>query len=239
MAKAGPKAAGGAAIRRAQSADVRAALVEAAIEALRDTGFAGASAREIAGRTGYSQALIFYHFGSVTDLLLAALDEVSDRRMDAYRGLLENATSVAALAESARSIFIQDLDSGHVRVLVEMITAAHAVPGLGQQVAERLRPWRELAEDAMRHVLGRSAAARLLPPSEAAHALVAGFLGLELLASLDGARDAALAVFDRAHAFARVLDVLGGLRLPAGSKAAGDTSARKSGDKSAGKTEGR
>jgi hypothetical protein len=175
----------------------------------------------------------------VTDMLLAALDEVSDRRMDAYRGLLENATSVAALAESARSIFIQDLDSGHVRVLVEMITAAHSVPGLGQQVAERLRPWRDLAEDAMRHVLGRSAAARLLPPSEAAHALVAGFLGLELLASLDGARDAALAVFDRAHAFAMVIDVLGGLRLPAGSKAAGDTSARKSGDKSAGKTEGR
>lgn len=237
MAKAGPKAAGGTASRRAQSAEVRAVLVEAAIQALRDAGFAGASAREIAGRAGYSQALIFYHFGSVNDLLLAALDEVSDRRMDAYRGLLENATSVAALAESARSIFIQDLDSGHVRVLVEMITAAHSVPGLGQQVAERLRPWRDLAEDAMRRVLGRSAAARLLPPSEAAQALVAGFLGLELLASLDGNRDAALAVFDHTRALARVLDVLGGLRLPAGSKAGGDKPARKGGDKSARKTE--
>jgi AcrR family transcriptional regulator len=214
MAKAGRKAESGASVRRTQSADVRAALVTAAIEALRETGFAGASAREIAGRAGYSQALVFYHFGSVSELLLAALDDVSARRMATYRELLARATSVAALAESARSIFLQDLDSGHVRVLVEMITGAQSVPGLGGQVAQRLRPWRELAEEAMRRALGRSAAAALVPPGEAAHALVAGFLGLELLATLDGDRDAALAVFDRAHALARMLDVLGTLRLP-------------------------
>ena len=118
-------------------------------------------------RAGYSQALVFYHFGSVNDLLLAALDEVSARRMEAYRGLLDRATSVTALAESARAIFVEDLDAGYVRVLIEMITGAHAVPGLGDQVAERLRPWRDLAEDAVQRALGRSAAARLLPPAEA------------------------------------------------------------------------
>jgi AcrR family transcriptional regulator len=217
MAKAGPRSSGTAG-RRAQSAEVRAALVAGAIEALGEVGFAGASAREIAARAGYSQALVFYHFGSVNDLLLAALDEVSARRMDAYRGLLRHATSVTALAESARAIFVEDLDEGYVRVLIEMITGAHAVPGLGDQVAERLRPWRDLAEDAVRRALGRSAASRLLPPVEAAHALVAGFLGLELLASLDGDRAAAIAVFDRFRSLARMLDVLGGLRLPAGGK---------------------
>jgi AcrR family transcriptional regulator len=216
MAKAGPRADSGT--RRAQSAGVREALVTAAIDALRETGFAGASAREIAGRAGCSQALVFYHFGSVNDLLLAALDEVSARRLDAYRGLLADATSMAALAESARSIFLADLDAGHVRVLVEMITGAQSVPGLGEQVAQRLRPWRELAEDAIRRSLHRSAAARLLPPAEAAQALVAGFLGLELLTSLDGDRAAALAVFDRAHSLARLLDVLSGLRLPRSAK---------------------
>ena len=216
MAKAGPRADSG--VRHAKSAGVREALVQAAIAALRETGFAGASAREIAARAGCSQALVFYHFGSVNDLLLAALDEVSARRLAAYRDLLDHATSMAALAESARSIFIGDLDAGHVRVLVEMINGTHSVPGLGEQVAQRLRPWRELAEDAIRRALGRSAAARLLPPAEAAHALVAGFLGLELLASLDGDRAAALAVFDRARSLARLVDVLGGLRLPGPGK---------------------
>jgi len=192
--------------------------VAAAIDALREAGFAGASAREIASRTGYSQALVFYHFGSVNELLLAALDEVSARRMVAYRELLEHAGSVTALGESARSIFIEDLDAGYVRVLIEMITGAHSVPGLGEQVAERLRPWRELAEEAIRPVLRRSAAARLLPPAEAGHAIVAGFLGLELLASLDGDRATAIAVFDRFRSLAKILDVLGGLRLPVGGR---------------------
>jgi AcrR family transcriptional regulator len=36
-------------------------------------------------------------------------------------------------------------------------------------------------------------------PAEVAHGVVAGFLGLELLANLDGDRTGALALFDRAR----------------------------------------
>jgi AcrR family transcriptional regulator len=215
MAKAGPRAAAGSGAARGRSSDVRAALVRAAIEALREAGFAGASAREIAGRAGCSQALVFYHFGSVNDLLLAALDEVSAMRMVAYRELLDQAGSAGDLVDSAREMFVADLDSGHVRVLVEMITAAQSVPGLGQQVAQRLAPWREFAQTAVRQALDRSPVARLLPAPEAAHAVVAGFLGLEMLASLDGDRAAALALFDRARSLARLLDTTGGLLWPA------------------------
>jgi AcrR family transcriptional regulator len=211
MAKAGPRPTAGTAVRRERSAEVRATLIIAAIDALREVGFAGASAREIAGRAGCSQALVFYHFGSVTDLLLAALDEVSTLRMAAYRGLLDQAGSATALVDSAREIFLADLDAGYVRVLVEMITGAHSVPGLGPRVAERLAPWREFAETAARQAAGRSPLARLLPPGEAAHAVVAGFLGLELLASLDGDRSAAMALFDRARALARLLDATSSL----------------------------
>lgn len=211
MAKAGPRQAAGPAARGERSAEVRSALVTAAIGALREAGFAGASAREIAGRAGCSQALVFYHFGSVSDLLLAALDEVSALRMTAYRGLLDQADSVTALVDSAREIFLADLDAGYVRVLVEMITGAHSVPGLGPRVAERLAPWREFAATAARQALGRSPLARLLPAEEAAHGVVAGFLGLELLASLDGDRSAAMALFDRARALARLLDATSSL----------------------------
>jgi AcrR family transcriptional regulator len=211
VAKAGPRLAAGETSRR-KSAQVRQALVTAAIDALREVGFAGASAREIAARAGCSQALVFYHFGSVTDLLLAALDEVSAARMGAYQVLLDQAGSVTGLVDSAREIFVADLDAGHVRVLVEMMTAAQAVPGLGPQVAARLAPWRDFAETAVRRALRRSPLARLLPAPEAAYAVVAGFLGLELLTSLDGDRSTALALFDRARSLARLLDVTGGAR---------------------------
>jgi AcrR family transcriptional regulator len=188
--------------------DTRATLIEAAIGALRESGFAGASARRIAQRAGCNQALVFYHFGSVNDLLIAALEEVSARRMAAYRDLLDRTGTLAELIAGARSVFEADLDAGHVTVLTEMISGAQSVPGLGERVAAVLAPWRDFAAEAVRGVLAASPVAQLVPADEAAHAVVAGLLGLELLASLDGDRAAALALFDRARAVGEVLDRL-------------------------------
>ncbi len=188
--------------------ETRAALIEAAIAVLRESGFARASARRIAQRAGCNQALVFYHFGSVNDLLVAALEEVSAQRMAAYRGLLDRTGTLAELVTAARSVFEADLEAGHVTVLTEVISGAHSVPGLGERVAACLAPWREFAATAIRGVLASSPVARLLPAEEAAHAVVAGILGLEMLASLDGDRAAALALFDRALAVGEALDRL-------------------------------
>ena len=209
MANAGPRRAASPGAPRAGSTDTRAALIDGAIEALREVGFAGASAREIARRAGCNQALVFYHFGSVTELLLAALDDISTRRLEAYQQMLDEAGTLTDLIDSARTIFSDDLDSGHVAVLVEMISGAQAIPGLGEQVAERLAPWRAFAETAVHKGIAGSPVAAVLPVKDLAHAVVAGFLGLELLAGLDGDRAAALALFDRARMVAALLDLTG------------------------------
>jgi AcrR family transcriptional regulator len=188
--------------------DTRAALIEGAVNVLRESGFATASARRIAERAGCNQALVFYHFGSVNDLLVAALEEVSARRMEAYQRLLEHTGTLGELVSAARTVFEEDLDAGHVTVLTEMISGAQSVPGLGERVAACLAPWREFAATAVADVLAASPVARLVPAEEAAHAVVAGILGLEMLASLDGDRAAALALFDRARVVADTLDRL-------------------------------
>ncbi len=217
MATSGPRRAANATFS-AKASGTRTALVAAAIEALRQVGFGGASAREIARRADCNQSLVFYHFGSVTELLLAALDDVSARRLAAYRDVLAAAGSLVDLIDSARIIFSQDLDAGHVAVLVEMITGAQAVPGLGAQVSERLAPWREFAETAVRQALAGSPVEALIPPREVAHGVLAGFLGLELLAHLDGDRSAALALFDRARMIASLLDFVGPAALLPGGQ---------------------
>ncbi len=219
MAKAGARP-GGTGSGRGRSAQTRAALVAGAIEALRTVGFAGASAREIARLAGCNQTLVFYHFGSVTDLLLAALDAVSERRLVAYRAAFGRAGSLSDLVESARGMFVEDLDSGHVTVLVEMIAGARSVPGLGEQVAARVAPARAFAEATLRDALASSPFARMIPAADAAHAVVAGFLGLELLANLDGDRAAALALFDRASVLAALADMASALPMP-GEKSGG------------------
>jgi len=62
---------------------------------------------------------------------------------------------------------------------------------------------------AVRKAVVGSPVASLLPATQVAHAVVAGLLGLELLANLDGDRTAALALFDRARLIAALLDVTG------------------------------
>src|ERR1700736_5345951 len=98
MAKSGvasrPKSAGAAG---AASADTRQALIDAAIETLKSRGFAGTSARAIGKQAGCNQALVFYHFGSVVELLLAALDEVSARRLDRYTAAAARINSLPEL----------------------------------------------------------------------------------------------------------------------------------------------
>src|SRR5947209_16710934 len=103
------------------AADTRRRLVDAAIDSLREDGFSGASARTIAARAGCNQGLVFYHFGSVADLLLAALDEVSDRRLAEYGAAVDGVHSPKELVAVATDIFREDLEHGYVKVLAEMI----------------------------------------------------------------------------------------------------------------------
>ena len=95
--------------------DTRATLIAAAIDTLRESGFAAASARRIAAKAGCNQALIFYHFGSVPDLLMAALEDVSARRMAAYRELLDRTGTLGELIDGAREVFEADLDARPIR----------------------------------------------------------------------------------------------------------------------------
>ncbi len=190
------------------------ALVDAAAETLKSEGFAGASARAIAGRAGCNQALVFYYFDSVTNLLLAALDAVSNARLERYRAAVEQVSSPAELVEVAAAIFGEDLDRGHVTVLVEMIAGAASTPGLGPEVSARMTPWTQFASGAIDSALGASALGSVIPSSEVAYGIVAIYLGLELLSHLDGDRTSALALFDHAKQLAPLVEALGGMAAP-------------------------
>ena len=208
MARSGAKRGLGSPSSRSSEA-TRVALVHGAIEALRDEGFSGASAREIARRAGCNQGLVFYHFGSVTNLLLAALDEVSALRLTRYQGVVDEVHTLPDLVAAARAVFEEDLDAGHMAVLAEMIAGAASTPGLGAEVATRIAPWRRFAAAAVRDTLAESPLSSLLEPDEVAHGIVALYLGLEMLAHLDGDQSAALGLFDRAAQIAGLLSALG------------------------------
>jgi AcrR family transcriptional regulator len=190
-----------------RSSGTRTKLVDAAIETLKAEGFAGSSARAIAERAGLNQGLIFYHFGSVASLLLAALDSVSARRMEQYGAAVDRVGSPTELVDVATTIFREDLDAGYVSVLVEMIAGASSTPGLGAEVSARLGPWFAFAEHAVTATLG-SPLDSVVPPADMAYGIVALYLGLEMLTHLDGDRARALGLFAHAKNLAALLEAL-------------------------------
>ncbi len=192
-----------------RAGSTRQALVEAAVDVLRHEGFAAATARTVAARAGCNQGLVFYYFGSVVDLLLAALDEVSGQRRRRYEEALAGVGGLGDLVDLAARIFAEDLESGDAALLVEMIAGATSTPGLGAAVKARLVPWTQFAAAALEPISGRSALAGLAGVGEVAHATVALYLGLELLSHLDGDTAPALALFERARRLAPLVDMAG------------------------------
>jgi AcrR family transcriptional regulator len=192
----------------ARSEGTRALLVGAAIDTLKDVGFSGASARAIAERAGANQALIFYHFGSVANLLVAALDSVSNTRLERYETAVAETVSPTELIDAATAIFERDLDAGYITVLVELIAGASSTPGLGTEIGDRIKPWREFTQAAIERSFGDTPLAAALPSEDVAYAVVALYLGLEMLSNLDGDRGQALRLFSHAKQLAVLIGAL-------------------------------
>jgi AcrR family transcriptional regulator len=176
-------------------------IVEAALATLKEEGFAGASARTIARRGGFNQALVFYHFGSVTNLLLAALDESSARRMAAYQTALEELSGpgLDELVALALRLYREDLASGHITVVTEMIAGSLADPALKAQIAGRVEQWVDLAEAAVAGALGGSALGGIMPARDIAYGIVAMYLGVEMLTQLHDDEERVAALFATAQ----------------------------------------
>jgi AcrR family transcriptional regulator len=183
-------------------------LVEAALETLKSKGFAGASAREIARSGGLNQALVFYHFGSVQNLLLAALDAVSARRLRSYGSRFENAKSIPELAVLAREIYAEDLKNGYVTVLGEMVAGGVSNAELGGEVVARLQPWVEMVERKLRELLAGSVLGAIVPPGDVAFAIIALYLGIDMLSHLERDHTRAESLLDLGIRYAPLAEAL-------------------------------
>lgn len=185
-------------------------IIEAALETLKEEGFAGTSARSIAKRGGFNQALIFYHFGTINDLLLAALDRTSEVRMAKYRDAVRGIDSVQEAVRVATDLYREDLASGHITVLSELIAGSLDRPDLAPEILKRNEPWIDLAEEAVRNVLGPMGLTDVVPPRTIAYAIVALYLGVDLLSHLERDDTRAEAIFDAARELANLVGRLTG-----------------------------
>ena len=170
---------------RAGAEQTRARIVEAALQALRDEGIAGISARTIARHGEFNQALIFYHFGSVEGLLVAVARSESERRSALYAPALAEVTSLSDLVGVARRLHDDEFQAGTVATLTQMLAGAVGSDELSEGIREALLPWTTLVGQTIDRLLADVPFGDLLSREDLTAAVAALFLGIELLSGLD------------------------------------------------------
>jgi AcrR family transcriptional regulator len=183
-------------------------IVEAALEALKTVGFAGATSRAIARIGGFNQALVFYHFRTLDNLLLAALDKTSNERLRAYRDTVDGVESLDQLAHVAAELYREDRVSGHMTVVSQMFAGSLTRSELAPALVERVKPWIDLAEETFARVLARTPLEAVAPARELAYAVVTFYVGVNLLTHLDPDRARTDALFERLTDAAALLSAL-------------------------------
>ena len=128
-------------------ADTRAQIIEAARSRLLDVGHAALSTRKVAEAAKVPLSQLHYHFGSKQGLLLAVLEDENRRRLDRQTAMYASDHPLWQRYEQACDYLEDDLDSGFVRILQEMIATGWADERIGEAVRSLLRGWFELLTD--------------------------------------------------------------------------------------------
>lgn len=176
--------------------DTRTRLLDGALETLRTKGIAGVSARTIAAAAGVNQALVFYHFGSVDELLAAACTYGAGQRVASYAKRFAAVSSLSGLLQVGLELHEQEQAGGNVIVLAQMLAGAQSEPKLGPATLAGLNLWITEIENVLNRVLAESPLISVLDIAGLARSISAAFIGFELYDGVDrvGAAQAMTAI---------------------------------------------
>ena len=127
--------------------DTRSELLGATKAALLEVGYANLSTRRIADAAGVPLSQIHYHFGSKQNLVLALLDMENQQRLARQSAMYDAELPLWKQWQQACDFFDDDLESGYVRVLMEMTAAGWSNPEIARAVSGQMRAWFELLAD--------------------------------------------------------------------------------------------
>lgn len=160
----------------------REALLESAITSLQEKGYAGTTARDVASGAGVSLGAIGYHFGSVQELLDAALAEAVRRWFEPLIGVLSLPRARLAPGQlgSIVSGLLATLDSHRPLVIAyfEALLRAERSPQLRRALAGDLQSLRGALSSGIERLLAPGAEAASPDPQVAASLVMATFDGL-------------------------------------------------------------
>lgn len=163
-----------------KKADTNVALLEAARTMLHRNGYSGLSTRDVAAEAGMPLSQIHYHFGSKQGLVLGLFEYLNAQLLHRQSELFEDRSlTLSQQWDRACDYLDDDIASGYVRILQEMISASWSDPDIAKVVRAGLLGWYELIVE-----LARKAEARLGPlgpftPEDIGALISSAFMGAE------------------------------------------------------------
>ena len=124
--------------------DTVARLTEAARARLLADGYARLSTRRVAEEAGVPLSQIHYHFGGKQGLVLALLAAENARLVGRQEEMYAGDLPLSVRYDRACDFLDDDLASGYVRVLQEMIAAGWSEHAVAEQVVAMLTAWFEV-----------------------------------------------------------------------------------------------
>jgi len=161
--------------------DTRTLIIGAARRRLLADGYAGLSTRKVAEEAGVPLSQLHYHFGSKGGLILALFEEENRRRLERQTQMYGEDAPLWKRYERACDFLEDDLDSGYVRVLQEMIAVGWSNPEIRAAVRELLGGWYVLLIDVAREAERRYGRLGPFTAEEVATLVGNAFIGSEAL----------------------------------------------------------
>jgi AcrR family transcriptional regulator len=141
---------------RSDGASTRALILDAARRRLVEQGYANLNVRDIAADAGVNHALIGYHFRGKQQLVLAVLDDANTRLLERQTRMYSEDASAQDKWRQACAFYEEDLRSGFVKLLMELMGASFHDEALRLEFTPRLLAWIKLVERAVQQFIDES-----------------------------------------------------------------------------------
>jgi AcrR family transcriptional regulator len=160
----------------------REALLESAIVSLQDRGYASTTARDVADGAGVSLGAIGYHFGTIQELLDAALAEAVRRWFEPLIGLLSRPQPTLTFEQLGPALDqLLDTLAGHRPLVIayfEALLRAERSARLRTELAADLDAFRQALTAGIENLLAGQPETAVPDPQVAASLVMATFDGL-------------------------------------------------------------
>lgn len=167
---------------KAKKPDARKALLEAAKKVLRRDGYSGFSTREVADQAGVPLSQIHYHFGSKSGLVLALFEHQNNELLSRQRAMFDDISiPLSARWDRACDYLEEDIASGFVRTIQELIAASWSDPEIKKIVLPAQLGWNALLTEMAERVGAEIGGFGPFSPKELAALVASAFIGGESL----------------------------------------------------------